>query len=133
MHPILKILAGAAMISLGVFSSNLYWEELATMVQAAVGPLLVLIGVFIVWLESDELKLETEEDDRAQGLQRQFEKEETASSTTSKDYSQILSGTVDEVKKEVRSMDEVDVGALIDEERKGKNRKTVIQFLQRRR
>lgn len=133
MHPIIKILAGAAMISLGVFASNLYWSELVTMVKAAVGPLLVLVGVFIVWLESDELKLETEDEDRAQGLQRQFEREETSTSTTSRDYSQVLSGTVDEVKEEVRGMENPDVDALMDAERKGKNRKTVIEFLERRR
>lgn len=133
MHPIIKILAGAAMISLGVFASNLYWSELVTMVKAAVGPLLVLVGVFVVWLESDELKLETEDEDRAQGLQRQFEREETSTSTTSRDYSQVLSGTVDEVKEEVRGMENPDVDALMEAERQGKNRKTVIEFLERRR
>lgn len=131
MHPILKILAGAAMISVGVFSIDSYWAELVTMVKAAVGPLLVLVGAFIVWLESDELKMQRDEEDTAQGLQKQFEREQTE--TPSRDYSEVLSGTVDEVKKEVREMDDPKVGEMIDQERQGKNRKTVIEFLQKRR
>lgn len=130
MHPIMKILAGAAMVVVGVYSSVTYWPELVTMVKAAVGPLLVLLGAFIVWLESDELKLQREKEDEAQGLQRQFEMED---SEPSRDYSEVLSGTVDEVKSEVRQMDNPEVGKMIDEERKGKNRKTVIEFLQKRR
>lgn len=119
------------MVVAGVYSSVTYWPELVTIVKAAVGPLLVVIGAFIVWLESDELKMERDEEDAAQGLQRQFEKEQQQ--TPSRDYSEVLSGTVDEVKKEVREMDDPEVGEMIDEERKGKNRKTVIQFLQKRR
>ncbi len=57
MNPALKIVVGALMIVLGVYSSVTFWNELLTLVQAGVGPLLVLIGAFIVWLESDELKM----------------------------------------------------------------------------
>lgn len=131
MHPILKILAGAVMVVAGVYSSVTYWPELVTMIKAAVGPFLVLVGAFIVWLESDELKMQRDEGESTQGLQRQFEREQTEN--PSRNYGKVLSGTVDEVKKEVREMRNPEIGEIIDKERQGKNRKTVIEFLQNRR
>ncbi len=70
MHPALKIAAGALMVILGVFSSVTFWNELLILVQAGVGPLLVLIGAFIVWLESDELKMRREQKKERQGLEQ---------------------------------------------------------------
>ncbi len=61
MHPAIKIAFGALMVIIGVFSSVTFWEELLTLVQASIGPLLVLVGAFIVWLESDELKMRREQ------------------------------------------------------------------------
>ncbi|MFB6144273.1 MAG: hypothetical protein ABEJ98_03085 [Candidatus Nanohaloarchaea archaeon] len=132
MHPVLKILAGAVMVVLGVYSSVTFWPELVTMVKAAVGPLLVLVGAFIVWLESDELKMQQEKDD-TQGLQRQFEAAGEPTEESSRDYTELLSGTVDEVKDEVRRMSNPDLDEIIEAERAGKNRKTVIEFLEKRR
>lgn len=61
MHPVLKIIVGALMVVLGVYSSLTYSAELIDLVTAVIGPLLVLVGAFIIWLESDELKLSREE------------------------------------------------------------------------
>jgi len=73
MHPFVKILVGALMVVVGVYSSVTFWDELLVMVKAGVGPLLVLIGAFIVWLESDEWKMRREQQDT--GIQQRFETE----------------------------------------------------------
>ncbi|PSG99640.1 MAG: hypothetical protein BRC28_03625 [Nanohaloarchaea archaeon SW_4_43_9] len=74
MHPALKILVGALMVTLGVYSTLGFWPEVLTFVKAGIGPLLVLVGAFIVWLESDELKMRREQKESSQtdGMQRQF-------------------------------------------------------------
>lgn len=71
MHPALKILVGALMVIVGVYSSLRFWTELLTLLKAGIGPLLVLVGAFIVWLESDELKMRHEERS-SEGMQQQF-------------------------------------------------------------
>lgn len=71
MHPALKILIGALMVVVGVYSTVTFWDQLLLVVKAGVGPLLVLIGAFVVWLESDELKMRRES--QAQDFQRQLE------------------------------------------------------------
>lgn len=75
MHPALKIIVGALMVVVGVFSSVTFLEELVTLVKAGIGPLLVLIGAFIVWLESDEWKMRRDEQ-RDTGVQQQFQQAE---------------------------------------------------------
>jgi hypothetical protein len=72
MHPALKILVGAFMVIVGVYSSITFWPELLTLVKAGIGPLLILVGAFIVWLESDELKMRREEKSSRDGMQKQF-------------------------------------------------------------
>lgn len=76
MHPALKILVGAVMIVVGVYSSVTFWPELVSLVKAGIGPFLVLVGAFIVWLESDELKMQREQ--RQESVQQQFEQAEPA-------------------------------------------------------
>lgn len=71
MHPVVKILIGALMVVVGVYSSVTFWNELILVVKAGVGPLLVLVGAFIVWLESDEWKMRREQQDA--GVQRSLE------------------------------------------------------------
>lgn len=73
------------MVVVGVYSSITFWPELLTLIKAGIGPLLVLVGAFIVWLESDELKMRREERSSNEGMQQQFtgaitseEAEETA-------------------------------------------------------
>ena len=75
MHPAVKILVGALMIVVGVFSSITFLDQLVTLVKAGIGPILVLIGAFIVWLESDEWKMRREQDGSSQ-VQQSFQQAE---------------------------------------------------------
>lgn len=81
MHPGVKILIGALMIVVGVFSSVTFLNDLLTIIKAGVGPLLVLIGAFIVWLESDEWKLRRQQESSS-GVQRQFQQAEPVTEQT---------------------------------------------------
>ncbi len=53
-------------------------------------------------------------------------------SSSSEDYEQILNQSVDEVKKEVKNRDELDLEKMIEVERSEKDRKTLESFLKRR-
>jgi len=75
MHPALKIIVGALMVVVGVYSSVTFLDQLVTLVKAGIGPLLVLVGAFIVWLESDEWKMRREQN-QERGVQQQFQKAE---------------------------------------------------------
>ncbi len=88
MNPALKILIGAVMVIVGVFSSVTYFEQLVNLVQAGIGPLLVLVGAFVVWLESDEWKMRKEKDSR-EGLQQQFQTEEETTSSAEQTQEQV--------------------------------------------
>jgi len=82
MHPGLKVVIGAIMVVIGIFSSLTYSTELVNLVKAFIGPLLVLIGAFIIWLESDELRLSREKSsDRGFDVQQNLK--EQASQTGS--------------------------------------------------
>jgi ABC-type nickel/cobalt efflux system permease component RcnA len=82
MHPAIKVVIGAIMVVLGIYSSLTYSTEFLNLVKAVVGPLLVLVGAFIVWLESDELKL-SRESDSDRGFDVQQNLKEQASKTGS--------------------------------------------------
>lgn len=117
------------MVVLGVFSSVTFWNELLLVTQAAIGPLLVLVGAFLVWLESDEWKMRREMDKKSdQGPQQPL----TRARPQRTDPDEIISGTVEEVKEEVNSRSGLNYEALIEAEKNRKNRKTVIEFLERR-
>lgn len=75
MHPAIKILVGALMVVVGVFTTVTFWKPLVTLAKAGVGPLLVLIGAFIVWLETDEWKMRREEKSSGRDIQQQFQTE----------------------------------------------------------
>jgi hypothetical protein len=69
MHPIVKILLGAVLILLGIwwiFQGSMQYigrsgvEDLKTVLNGVIPPFVALIGLFIVWLELDELKIEKE-------------------------------------------------------------------------
>jgi len=138
MNALVKVVIGALMVVLGVYSSVTFWEELLQLVKASVGPLLVLVGAFIVWLETDELKMEREQkkqqNQEEKGLRREFTPQDDSETeeTGMRDYSEILSGNVDEVKSTVREMANPDYRAILEAEKQGKDRKTVKEFLQRR-
>jgi len=61
MHPIIKILFGAILLisSIWYIYTNQYgaWGDFLTVVNGLVPPFIALIGVFIIWLELDELKI----------------------------------------------------------------------------
>lgn len=61
------------MVVVGVYSSVTFWNELLLVVKAGIGPILLLIGAFIVWLESDEWKMRRQQRDT--GVQRSLETE----------------------------------------------------------
>jgi hypothetical protein len=151
MSPVLKILVGALMMVLGIFTSITYSTQLLELVQGGIGPLLILVGAFIVWLESDELKVQREESSGQQ--EQEFEKQQTLNESSSsdreardaakeirqavstgkeQDNEEILSGTVREVKEEVSDRDDINVRALLEAERSGKNRTTLVDYLERR-
>jgi len=73
MHPAFKILIGALMVVLGFYSIIEFSAELLTVLKGSIGVLLVLVGAFIVWLESDEWKLRKTEDSKRQQIQQQFQ------------------------------------------------------------
>jgi len=150
MSPILKIIVGALMMVLGVFTSITFSSQLVTLILGGLGPLLVLVGAFIVWLESDELKIQREESkktkdelQRQQTLEQQQNSSEQAKQAAQEikqavkaqdaapDPEEILSGTVREVKEEVSDRGDLDVEELLESERNGKNRKTLVNYLER--
>lgn len=152
MHPAIKVLIGALMTVAGVYASITFSEQLLDLVLGGIGPLLVLIGAFIVWLESDEWKMKREEksDDRTNGLQEQLqnaqsmrekqsgpqnveESTQNSQNTIQRDYSEVLEGTVDEAKQDISDMEDPSYDALIAAERRDKNRKTLLEWLERRR
>lgn len=71
------------MVVVGIYSSLTYSAEIASFVKAVVGPLLVLIGAFIVWLESDELRLSREEEsDRGFDVQQSLKEQASKTQET---------------------------------------------------
>lgn len=140
MNVMAKVLAGALMIVLGVYSSVTFWNQLVNLAAGAIGPVLILVGAFIVWLETDEWKLQrekkekTKKQDQDQGLQREFQPQDAVQQKKQqqRDHAEMLSGTVEEVKDAVRNMDNPDYRAILEAEKQGKDRKTVKEFLQRR-
>lgn len=84
MNPLIKILIGALMVIVGVYSTVTFWNELYMVAKAGIGPLLVLIGAFIVWLESDEWKMRREhKEDSTDQYQQKFEVEKDQPDTDS--------------------------------------------------
>ncbi|MFQ3308049.1 MAG: hypothetical protein ACI977_000265 [Candidatus Nanohaloarchaea archaeon] len=83
MHPAFKILIGALMVILGFYSIIEFSAELLTVIKGSIGVLLVLVGAFIVWLESDEWKLRKTENSKRQQIQQQFQPGESKSETSS--------------------------------------------------
>jgi len=71
----IKILIGSSMIALGVFSTLQFTTELLTVLQGSIGFLLLLMGAFIIWLESDVLrgKVSQDQQEESKELQKQFQ------------------------------------------------------------
>jgi len=160
MHPAIKVIIGALMTVIGVYSSITFSDQLIDLVLGGIGPFLVLIGAFIVWLESDEWKMKREENKKQKdtnGLQEQLQNaqsmrdqqtrnkeqnkgintgssdSDSSQNTISKDYSEVLEATVDEAKQSISEMENPNYDALIAAERRDKGRKTLLNWLERQR
>jgi len=148
MHPAVKVLIGALMIVVGAFSSITFSDQLINLVLGGIGPILILLGAFIVWLESDEWKMQRDDKQKkATGLQEQLQdaqsmrnkqKESGRQQTqqnqqqqVQRDYSEVVEGTVEDAKESVRQMDSPNYDALMAAEQRDKNRKTLLQWLER--
>ena len=80
MHPAIKILIGALMVVLGIFSLTVesFFQAFLTLIKGGIGPILILVGAFIIWLESDEWKMrrkESGEERNNMGVQQQLQEE----------------------------------------------------------
>ena len=160
MHPAIKVIIGALMTVIGVYSSITFSDQLLDLVLGGIGPLLVLIGAFIVWLESDEWKMKREENkkqketnglqeqlqnaqsmrdqqtrnkDQNRGLNTESSDSDSSQNTISRDYSEVLEATVDEAKQSISEMESPNYDALIAAERRDKGRKTLLEWLERQR
>jgi hypothetical protein len=69
LHPIGKILIGAVLVVGGIwwilqgsitYTGRSGLSDFLTVVNGIIPPLVALIGVFIIWLELDELRIERE-------------------------------------------------------------------------
>ncbi len=148
MHPGIKVLFGATLTVAGVYLSITFSKQLVTLALGGVGPLLVLVGAFIVWLESDEWKMRRqnksgntssglqEQLQNAQSMRQQNQKEETNTSNSEAneemDYSDIVDSTVEDAKESISDMENPNYDALAAAERRNKSRKTLLEWLERR-
>jgi ABC-type multidrug transport system fused ATPase/permease subunit len=148
MHPGIKVLFGATLTVAGVYLSITFSKQLVTLALGGVGPLLVLVGAFIVWLESDEWKMRRqnksgntssglqEQLQNAQSMRQQNQKEETNTSNSEAneemDYSDIVDSTVEDAKESISDMEDPNYDALAAAERRNKSRKTLLEWLERR-
>jgi len=63
LHPIGKLIIGVIMIvgsAAAILNYPTLWQSLKTVVLGVVPAAVLLLGIFIVWLELDELKIEKE-------------------------------------------------------------------------
>lgn len=57
MNEVLKILLGVVLLGGGLYSIWKYLPEFVTVLKGLVPPLIVLLGLLIIWIEKDELSL----------------------------------------------------------------------------
>ena len=64
MHAAIKILFGAILLigSIAYIYTNQYgaWADLLTVINGVVPALVAMLGLFLIWLELDELKVKSE-------------------------------------------------------------------------
>ena len=68
------------MVVLGIFSLTVesFFQAFMTLIKGGIGPILILVGAFIIWLESDEWKMrrkESGEERDNMGVQQQLQEE----------------------------------------------------------
>jgi len=82
------------MVVLGIFASLTYSTEILNFTQAVIGPLLVIVGAFIIWLESDEWKLRMQKDtDRGFDIQQRLETKKEKSKKKEKEHQETETST----------------------------------------
>ena len=145
------------MMVLGIFTSVTYSNQLLSLVLGGIGPLLLLVGAFIVWLESDEWKMQREEKkqetqtNQFQGQQTLREQEtesedvERETREAAKEIKQAVSRdqsnasadqivanrTVSEVKDALDDRRDLTAQDLLEAEKNNQNRKTLVEYLER--
>ncbi len=153
MKPQLKILFGAILIILGIWWYSLVTplgtgmdnlSALAVLFKGGLGVFVFLIGVFVVWIESDEMRIQREleqadfepeddfEPDDYKTGGEEFGGEESVVEIDDVDYDELVEGTIDEVKDAVESRD-LDPELVLEAEKENKDRKTLKQWLEDRR
>lgn len=60
LHPVAKIVIGAILLIGGVAWTYYYLTDFISILKGIIGPIVALVGLFVVWLELDELKIEKE-------------------------------------------------------------------------
>ena len=143
MKPQFKIFIGLLMIAGGIwwYTQNFlatgltHFESLVVLFTGGFGAFIAIIGVFIVWIETDELKVQKEleksdfePEEYKTGDEFVPEKDEV--SIEDVDYSEIVEKTVDEVKEEVKNS-ELDLEKLLEAEKDNKDRKTLKDWIKR--
>jgi hypothetical protein len=146
MRPYTKILIGALMIIGGIYWYSLdvfvgtgmnNLDSLAILLKGSAGALVFLVGVFVVWIESDELKIQRElqrhdfEPEKYREEDDEFDTGEGMAEIDDIDYDEVVEGTVDEVKDRVED-DDLDPEKVLDAEKDGKDRKTLKEWLDSR-
>jgi len=160
MSPVLKIFVGALMMVLGVFTSVTYLNQLSALILGGIGPVLLLIGAFIVWLESDEWKMQRKEQSQQKQQGNQFQGQQTlrdrennqrsGMETETREAAQeikqavsreqgttseeelVSNNTVEEVKNALERRDDLDTREVLQAEKNNQNRKTLINYIERR-
>lgn len=150
MRPTLKIVLGSLMIIAGIYwysmdaamgtgTSNL--DALFILLKGSVGLFVLLLGVFVVWIESDEMRIQREleqqdfqpeeypDQEEAGAAEAEVSSSEVEIATP--DYEEIVSGTIDEVKDAVAEQD-LDLEELLRVEQQNKDRKTLKSWLESR-
>jgi hypothetical protein len=156
MRPHVKILFGVVLVIVGIYwyaldiavgtgVSNL--AAIAILFKGGFGIIVALLGTFIVWIESDELRIQRELERHDLEPQEYSEGSDSLAATSEEDedtddgemdgdddsmsYASIVEGTVDEVKEQVKSED-LDSAKVLAAEKEGKDRTTLTDWLERR-
>lgn len=119
--------AGGLNTSLLSFSTLTNLQSLVVMVQGGLGLLAILIGLFVVWIESDELRIRREMSQRDMPVESSVRQPEQDST----DYDALVEGTVDEVQDAVKGQD-LDVAKVLKAEKANKDRVTLTEWLEDR-